>query len=233
MDIHLRRLLVAANFISGLPDDVEQPDDFAPILPYLAVAGVALALGTGLLAALCLLALPSLSAMVIGTILVSTLWFGVSRGQNLGALGQLIGHVEPLVRRNDDEPNEMVRPFALFVLVALKLTDTAILLVNGSWTWLPLVPLASILFASELSLAMGFLPVGEDAARTHRLMLIIFVAAGLVAGLQGLFAMLFVLLLLYVLCGWVRQRGIEWPELVNGGSELAECLMLILGLILL
>ncbi len=237
----LQRSLLASNFICGLPKEIEAPEDYASLLPWFLVPAIALGIGTLLLGLLFTLPLPPMATALLGSMAIVLFWLAVSRGQNLLAAGTIAHVLEVQLSAGDGSREEgatLSRQLAIFVVLILKLGCVAILLHKGGWGglwWLFLVPVYSVFYAMEMSNYLGYFGENPELSGPKRAVAVsLFLALGLVGGFKGLFAALFIWLLCHMVGTWGRQKEAEFRAvLVNGGSELTETLMLLLGVILL
>lgn len=236
MDAHWQRTLAAFHFLIGWPAGAETPDDYAPVLPYMVLPGLLIGLLSILVLGLCHATMSNLSAMLFATVLLALLWGLVSRGQNLlaaGALGQaVIGSMDENEPLSDDL---LVRQVTVFALILLKLACLAILAYRGAWMWIFLVPLGASFYALEMAVRSGYFSFDSKAfTRAHNIAIAIFLLASLVAGMRGLV----VVALIWLLCVVAAQAAARHlpgrhPELINGGTEVIEVLVLLLGVIFL
>jgi len=165
MQIHLQRALIACNFITGFPEDVEQPHDYTAVLPYFVVPAALLALLSLVIFGISLATLEKVPAALLGSLVIGAMWAMVSRGQNLAAFGDLAVVVREQVslRRPGGLPREAIRQIALLAALLLKISFLAVLVYYKQWHAFILVPLCTVLYSVEMSIHLGYF------SRSHEL----------------------------------------------------------------
>lgn len=234
MELVRERFLAATNFLVGLPGDVPERDDYTVVVPYFGVVGILLGVGSWVIAWLCRWLLSGPAVAIAGALVLVLFWMMLSRGQNLLATPLLARSLRPDVLRVPPGEMDYGALLIFFFVLVLKLAAVWLLLHDGHYAWLILVPLVSTLFAVEAVLSLGLLPTSRDTLEQVLLLFrTLVLVAALPVGLKGLFSALFFLLLFIVLSGWAKRRCQDFREAwVNGGSEFVECAVLWTGVIL-
>jgi hypothetical protein len=231
MQTHLHRALIACNFITGFPEDVEQPNDFTPVLPYFVVPAALVALVSLIVFGISLATLAKIPAALLGSLVITALWAMVSRGQNLSAFTDLVVVLRSQLdlRRAGSLPQETLQQIALLAALLLKVAFLAVLVYYKQWHAFIVVPLCTVLFSMEMSIHLGYFSRSHELFASCRfLALLAFFLVACLAGFPGLFTLGFIWLLCFFLGAWASSRFPERrQELINGGAEGAELLALL------
>jgi hypothetical protein len=233
---HLHRFTAAMSHLTGFPRD---GDDEVALesgsLPHFAVVGLAIAAASLLVIRVAAVTDNGIATAVLSTILVTVLWTVLNRCRPLRSLGVIIQHCISILQDDDDMDGDVydnIATPALTLFLILKLALLGILLKAGEFSWVAMVPLASVLFAVETAISCE---IFREPERKHHMIFLAIIAGGALVfgGAGGLFAALFIWLLAHSIGFWTEGPlgDIDEEHLINAGMEVAEIGVLLLGIL--